>query len=108
MASRFTSLTLVWQRSLLEGPALKTPPGVIPSFVDPPNQTGLGFGILFMCSSLSTLAVVIRLYANVFCTKKVHIEDGKSSFDKKKLYLVLRVLGLAVAALVRSLGHMPS
>ena len=108
MASQIASLIIVQQRSLLEGPALKPPPGVIPNFVDPPNQTSLGYGILFMCAGLSTLAVVIRLYSKAFCTKKLDIEDGKSRFNKLISFLELKLLGLAIAALVRLFNRMAS
>ncbi|KAK5988233.1 hypothetical protein PT974_12373 [Cladobotryum mycophilum] len=39
----FLNLSPAQQQALLDGPALKPPPGVVPNFIDPPNRTTTGY-----------------------------------------------------------------
>ncbi|KAF1977700.1 hypothetical protein BU23DRAFT_550379 [Bimuria novae-zelandiae CBS 107.79] len=69
------NLTPAQRQAALEGPALRPPPGVVPDFVNPPNQNELGFGLLCSCAGVCALVVAIRLYAKIFRRKKMEIED---------------------------------
>lgn len=62
--------------SLLNGPALPPPDGIIPNFDDPPRNNGLGYGLLSMFFAIGTAAFALRLYAKLFCVKKLRLEDG--------------------------------
>ncbi|KAI1824605.1 hypothetical protein F4861DRAFT_505642 [Xylaria intraflava] len=63
------------QQAILNGPALKPPPGVTPTFDNPPNQNALGMAVTTLCLSVSTIAIVIVLYARFLRFKKVRYED---------------------------------
>lgn len=73
------SLPPIWQTTILEGPALRPPPGVQPNFVNPPNQNSLGYALLIICFTVSTMMTGVRLYAKFASSKKLGIEDCKSS-----------------------------
>lgn len=75
--------------ALLEGPALKPPPGVISDFDNPGGRYGVGYGIVILGASLAMIAVALRLYSR-FAIKKINIEDGVLT-----LYLSRRVLTFA-------------
>ncbi|KAF2111376.1 hypothetical protein BDV96DRAFT_690295 [Lophiotrema nucula] len=75
MSAQFAALSPTQKHALLEGPALKPPTGVAPNFIDPPNENAIGYSVVIICASLSAAVVIIRLYAKVFCTKKVDGED---------------------------------
>jgi hypothetical protein len=64
-----------FMEALLEGPALEPPPGVIPDFANPGGHHGIGYGIVILGATLTTIAVALRLYSRV-AIKKVNIEDG--------------------------------
>lgn len=73
----FRNLTPAQRQKALEGPALLPPPGVKPNFTDPPNQNDLGYGLLSACAVICAIVVCIRLYAKIFCRRKMDIEDCK-------------------------------
>lgn len=80
----FTALNTTQQLVLLLGPAMKPPPGVMPNFAHPPSRNVEGYAAVITCLVLAVILVAFRLYAKIFCMKKVHTEDY-----------------LAIAALVR-------
>ncbi|KAI0096132.1 hypothetical protein GGR51DRAFT_567477 [Nemania sp. FL0031] len=61
--------------SLLEGPALQPPPGVVPNFDHPWNLNTVGEVTNALCLIVTVLVVSIRVYAISVCTKKVELED---------------------------------
>ncbi|OCL08895.1 hypothetical protein AOQ84DRAFT_266597, partial [Glonium stellatum] len=77
----------------LEGPALAPPPGIVPNFTGPPNQDALGYALLITGLSLSVIAVVIRLYAKIFCVKvrdrRLYVDSGVYAGCQ---YFIIRVL----------------
>ncbi|KAF2689792.1 hypothetical protein K458DRAFT_384427 [Lentithecium fluviatile CBS 122367] len=84
MTFDLASLPPIWQTAVLEGPALRPPPGVQPNFINPPNQNSLGYALLVICGVVSTMMTGIRLYAKFITSKKFGIED----------YLLLAALGV--------------
>ncbi|KAI0478179.1 hypothetical protein F4859DRAFT_513764 [Xylaria cf. heliscus] len=62
-------------RSVLEGPALAPPPGVVPEFKNPPNQNGLAYATVTVTVVLSSTFFIIKVCSRVFCVKKVQVED---------------------------------
>ena len=79
MSFDLASLPPVWQKAILEGPALQPPPGVQPDFFNPPNQNSLGYALIIMCAVVSTLMTGIRVYAKLTSLKRLGIEDCKFS-----------------------------
>lgn len=77
MAALFDALTPAQKLAFLEGPALAPPLGVLPQFSNPPNQNAMSYGIVVTGIVLAALAVVMRLYARLVCTKKMRLEDCK-------------------------------
>ncbi|KAF2259838.1 hypothetical protein CC78DRAFT_524205 [Lojkania enalia] len=76
-----TSLSPELQRILMEGPALKPPPGVQPNFVDPENRNALGYGVILSTSTIATLLTFSRLYVRYFYHNKLNIEDALMIFQ---------------------------
>ena len=62
-------------QKLLNGPAGEPPAGVIPNLVDPPNLEATIIPILAVCLTISTLAVLVRLYSKLFLLRSVAYED---------------------------------
>ncbi|KAI5859538.1 hypothetical protein GGS23DRAFT_312162 [Durotheca rogersii] len=63
------------QEALLNGPALAPPDGVTPQFDNPPNNNGLGYAVLTLCTAIATICLLIRGYAKIVLYGKVNIED---------------------------------
>lgn len=78
MSADISALTPEQLEALLNGPALAPPDGVIPNFDNPPNQTYIGAAVVPICLAATTIAVLLRVYARIFCVKKVGLPDGKS------------------------------
>lgn len=74
----FQSSTPAEQEKLLNGPALEPPAGVFPVFNDPPNQSHMARIVFSICIALTSILVILRIYAVWFVTKKVHLADCKS------------------------------
>lgn len=74
-AELFHSLPPSAQLAMLEGPAIPPPPGVEPSFDNPPNKREIGWIIISLCSTLSIAGIALRLYAKVVVFKRLKIED---------------------------------
>jgi hypothetical protein len=75
------SLPAVWQKAILNGPALRPPPGVQPNFSTPENQNSLGLALIIMCAVVSTVMTGIRLYAKLTSQKRLGIEDCGSPYN---------------------------
>jgi hypothetical protein len=74
------SLPAIWQKAILDGPALRPPPGVQPNFIDPENQNSLGYALIIICAAVSTAMTGIRLYAKLTSLKRLGIEDCESPY----------------------------
>lgn len=62
---------------LLNLPALAAPSDTIPIFNDPPNRNTMALAVVGICTTLSALAVLVRVISRVFYIKKFYMEDGK-------------------------------
>ncbi|KAI0411402.1 hypothetical protein F5X98DRAFT_380770 [Xylaria grammica] len=58
-----------------DGPAAAPPHGVAPNFDKPPNGNRLAVAVIGVSLVITTLAVLIRFFSKVFCTKRVRLED---------------------------------
>ncbi|ETS86335.1 hypothetical protein PFICI_00163 [Pestalotiopsis fici W106-1] len=59
----------------LDSPALTPPDGVIPNFSNPPNMNDYAFATLWICASLSSIVVALRIYTRFFLLKSPHLGD---------------------------------
>lgn len=75
--SGLSALTPAQLEMLLNGPALAPPDGVIPNFDNPPNKNYIAQAVVPLCLVLTSIAVFLRVYARIFCVKKVEIPDGE-------------------------------
>jgi hypothetical protein len=64
---------LMGSQTLWEGPALDPPSGVVPDLSSEGNHA-LGYGIIILACTLSTLSVIVRLGSR-FAMKRIGIED---------------------------------
>ena len=62
-------------RTLLEGPAMSPPVGVIPNFHDPPNLDVFVTLTIIFCVAFGTVAVLLRMYTKVFILRALAWED---------------------------------
>ncbi|KAF6227624.1 hypothetical protein HO173_012153 [Letharia columbiana] len=62
-------------RTLLEGPAMSPPAGVIPNFHNPPNLNVFVTLTITLCVAFGTLAVLLRMYTKVFILRALAWED---------------------------------
>ena len=60
---------------LLNGPAVTPPAGTVSNLDNPPNIDAICYMTFFLCMSLATLAVVIRLYTKRFLIRCIAYED---------------------------------
>ncbi|KAH9885698.1 hypothetical protein F4778DRAFT_500096 [Xylariomycetidae sp. FL2044] len=79
----FNQLSPEQQEMVLNGPALEPPPGVTSNLEHPPNRNDLAQITNALCLTATCLVALLRVYAKVFCIKKVHMED----------YIALAALG---------------
>lgn len=66
------------RETLLNSPAGKPPPGVIPNLDDPPNLYVTGQVVLLLSYVLATLALLLRLYTKAFIIRLFKISDCKN------------------------------
>ncbi|XXG96157.1 hypothetical protein Hte_002436 [Hypoxylon texense] len=76
MSADISALTPEQLDALLNGPALAPPDGVIPNFDNPPNKNYIAAAVVPICLAATTIAVLLRTYARIFCVKKVGIPDA--------------------------------
>ena len=79
-------------RTLLEGPAMSPPVGVVPNFEDPANLDVYVTLTITLCVAFSTVAVVLRMYTKVFILRVLAWEDCGFYFlshDVAAFYLLL-------------------
>lgn len=81
MASSTTNLTpeqaQTALRTLLEGPAMSPPVGLIPNFHDAPNLDVFVALTIALCVTFGTLAVLLRMYTKVYIVRALGLEDCK-------------------------------
>ena len=65
LMSAMSSPTTEQLQSLLNGPALAAPPGVLPNFSDPPSSYDAAVAINIVFLVLSTLTLATRIYTKV-------------------------------------------
>ena len=68
-------------RTLLVGPAIRPPAGVIPNFHDPPNLDVFVTLTIILCVIFGTLAVLLRMYTKVYILRALAWEDCRSPFN---------------------------
>ena len=61
--------------TLLEGPAMSPPAGVLPNFRNPPNLDLYVTLTIALCVAFGTLAVLLRMYTKVFISRMLAWED---------------------------------
>ncbi|KAI1172208.1 hypothetical protein F4777DRAFT_522440 [Nemania sp. FL0916] len=63
------------QQAILNGPALKAPPGIESNLDNPPNANSLGIAVTTICLFTSTVAFALAASARLWHMKKIHLED---------------------------------
>ncbi|KAI1354864.1 hypothetical protein F5Y01DRAFT_311241 [Xylaria sp. FL0043] len=61
--------------TIRDDPAAKPPPDIIPNYDNPPNDNGLAVAVIIASMSITTIAILMRIYAKLFCTRQVKFED---------------------------------
>ena len=70
-------------RTLLEGPAMSPPAGVIPDFDHAPNLDIYVKTTITLCVIFATLAVLLRMYTKVFILRALAWEDCRFTFTSR-------------------------
>ncbi|KAI1387216.1 uncharacterized protein F4822DRAFT_405777 [Hypoxylon trugodes] len=70
-----SSLTSAELDQYLDKPALDPPDNIIPNFDDPPNKNYAAKVLLPLCLAITTIAILFRVYAKLFCVKKFEFPD---------------------------------
>lgn len=65
-------------QALLNGPAGKPPVGVMPNLDNPPTLNGIIIATSTTCIVITTMAVLIRMYTNLFLIRSTAYEDCES------------------------------
>ena len=78
MSSSQTAQALEVVQALLDGPALASPPGLLPNFVNPTNSHKELVLAMSLSNTLPSLAVLMRMYTKRFVMRAVFIEDCES------------------------------
>lgn len=71
---------------LLNGPAGVPPPGILPNFNNPPNLHTSIFAAEAVCLTLTSLAVLIRLYTRHFLLRSVGYDDCQCWYSQLFYY----------------------
>ena len=69
-------------RTLLEGPAMSPPAGVIPDFDHAPNLDIYVAITITLCFIFATLTILLRMYTKVFILRVIAWEDCRFTFTK--------------------------
>ncbi|KAI0110923.1 hypothetical protein GGR51DRAFT_510532 [Nemania sp. FL0031] len=64
------------QEFILNRPSIDPPPGITSNFEHPPNKNGLVLGVIVLCLSLATVALVLRAYTKLVKLKCIRVEDA--------------------------------
>lgn len=79
--SDLSSLPPEKQEAILNGPALKPPPGVESNFDDPQNQNVIPHAVIPICLLLATLAILLRTYTKFFLLRRINVDDGMITYQ---------------------------
>ncbi|KAI2618565.1 hypothetical protein GGS26DRAFT_380968 [Hypomontagnella submonticulosa] len=71
-----SSLSPAQLEAFLNQPALQPPDNVIPNFENPPNRNDIAQAVVPFCLTITTIAVLLRIYARMFCVKKFELHDS--------------------------------
>ncbi|KAI1139196.1 hypothetical protein F5Y05DRAFT_381090 [Hypoxylon sp. FL0543] len=84
----------VGQLDSLSMPALPPPDGVIPNFDNPPRYNTSGYALCSFFLAVASIAMLLRVYARVWCAKKVRLEDflGFAGYALFTAYIVAVIL----------------
>ena len=66
-----------FREAIRNGPSLLPPTGTESNFDNPSNRTGIAVGLATFFLVVSTVSVIFWLYARIFVTHKVQVDDGK-------------------------------
>ena len=72
-------------RTLLEGPAMSPPAGVIPDFDHAPNLDIYVAMTITLCIIFATLAVLLRMYTKVFILRVLAWEDCRFTSTSRNI-----------------------
>lgn len=64
--------------AILNGPALKPPPGEIPDFENGWNNNEIARITNALCLLAVIAATLVRVYVRAFCMKKIQVEDSEN------------------------------
>lgn len=92
IADFFASLPPEAKEAYLNGPAHVPPHGVVPDFENPQNHNGMAIAVVTTGFIIASALFFVRVYARLFCFKKVHIEDGKLPSLLRSVILVLTAI----------------
>lgn len=65
--------------SILDGPALTPPAGVVPNFDDPPNSNTTARAIMAVCLTIGSIFFLLRTYSTWFVVKKPRMSECRVS-----------------------------
>ena len=82
MVATSTTLSLIQQsqaaiEAIVNAPFMSPPPGVMPTFINPPNINHLVIVTMVLCNTFAAFAVIIRIYTKLFLTRSTAAEDCK-------------------------------
>lgn len=63
--------------AILNGPAMAPPPGETSNFSNPPNENPMAIGVLVTMIVISTICVLVRLYARCYLLRKIQAEESE-------------------------------
>ena len=72
------AMTLPSDASLDQGPALQSPPGVVPNSIDPENMQSTIIATLAVTLGAATFFTGVRMYTKAFILKSIALEDCSS------------------------------
>lgn len=75
MATSIATPTPGQLQTLLDGPAVPPPAGIIPNLVHPPNIDTVCYLTFSLCVSFAGLAVIIRVYTKRVLIRSIAYED---------------------------------
>lgn len=84
---------------IMDLPAMKPPPGVVPEFDDPPNRNTMALAVISVCLGVTTIVVALRFYSRCAVLRRVQLQDY--------LLLVSFAAYIAIIGLIYRLANSP-
>ncbi|KAI1326473.1 hypothetical protein F5Y16DRAFT_421779 [Xylariaceae sp. FL0255] len=78
--------------SVLDGPALAPPPGILPDFEHPESSNYITGIVNAICLTATVIFVCVRAYVKLWCVRKIHLEDGLMEFLKATYFTSIGVV----------------